>query len=108
MGEIELIDPDRHWLPKRIRPCPVCGDRDRVHRVVWGMPAGMPPEHLADRVYFAGCVIGDESGNWYCPVDARADQLIAAANAAGGPDNISVVVVDVIEESSPPTDSVST
>lgn len=66
------------WLPKRVKACPVCGDRDAVQLVVWGMPYGRPPEHEVDRIHFAGCVIAVEvDGNgdvirepkWRCPAD---------------------------------------
>lgn len=72
MDELNLIDPDEQWLPKWIPPCPVCGDTDRVQSVNRGMPAGPPPEHLADRLYFAGCIVDEwPAGDWYCPVDER-------------------------------------
>lgn len=72
MDGFDLIDLDEQWLPKRIPPCPVCGDTDRVQYVTRGMPAGRPPKHLEDRLYFAGC-IGDEwpKGDWYWPGDDR-------------------------------------
>ncbi len=43
----------------------------RVQYVIRGMPPA-PPEHIMDRLYFAGC-IDDEwpAGDWYCPVDER-------------------------------------
>ncbi len=72
MDELGLIDPARQWLPKGVPPCPICGDTTRVQCVIRGMPAGPPPEHLEDRLYFAGCIVDEwESGAWYCPVDDR-------------------------------------
>ena len=71
MDELGLIDPDEHWLPKRTPPCPVCGDSARVQYVIRGMPPA-PPEHLIDRLYFAGCIVDEwPAGDWYCPVDDR-------------------------------------
>lgn len=58
------------WLPARIRPCPECGDVERVQMVFYGLPAGMPPKEEQHRIKFAGCVIDDVRGpvpNWYCP-----------------------------------------
>ena len=72
MRELGLIDPDEQWLPKLIPPCPVCGDIDRVRYVIRGLPAGPPPEHLVDRLYFAGCIVDEWAmANWYCPVGDR-------------------------------------
>jgi hypothetical protein len=62
-----------HYLPKRIRGCPECGDRDRVQIVVFGMPAVPPTPDEEDRVLFAGCVMftsddpEQESPKWHCP-----------------------------------------
>ena len=72
MDELNHIDRGEGWLPKRIPPCPVCGDTEQVQYVIRGMPAGPPPEHLADRLYFAGCIVDEwAASNWYCPADDR-------------------------------------
>ncbi len=72
MDEFDLFDPDEGWLPKSGPACPACGDTDRVQYVIRGMPAGPPPEHLADRLYLAGCIVDEwDTANWYCPVDDR-------------------------------------
>ena len=71
-----MIPLHQRYLPKRIRRCPSCGDRDEVQYIVEGMPAYPPHPDEADRIYFAGCVIEvdlDEQGEplpnprWYCP-----------------------------------------
>lgn len=62
-----------NYLPKRVRRCPECGDRDRVQIVVYGMPAVPPTPDEEDRVLFAGCVMlasddpEQESPEWHCP-----------------------------------------
>lgn len=55
--------------PELIPPCPRCGDRDLVQVVVVGFPARMPAAHEADRVYFYGCMIQEDSlpEPWWCP-----------------------------------------
>ncbi len=68
------------YLPKRIKPCPECGDRETVQYIVEGMPAVPPTQEEEDRSYFAGCVIVegvDDEGNplprskWVCTACGR-------------------------------------
>jgi hypothetical protein len=54
-------------VPRRVLPCPTCGDTVRIQTVVFGMPAGMPSQEEEDQYYFAGCVMDDTMGTWYCP-----------------------------------------
>jgi ADP-ribosylglycohydrolase len=72
MNELDRTDPGDQWLPTWIQPCPICGDTTAVQAVVHGFPAGSPPEDLADRLYFAGCVLDEWALCWwYCPADER-------------------------------------
>jgi len=45
------------YLTKRVRRCPVCGDRGRVQIIVYGMPAVHPTLDEEDRAKFAGCIV---------------------------------------------------
>ena len=58
-----------NFLPKRIRRCPECGDRDEVQVIVYGMPAMPPTPEEEDRVVFAGCMfpLDEEPPKWRCP-----------------------------------------
>lgn len=62
-----------NYLPKRVRRCPECGDRDRVQIIVYGMPAVWPTPDEEDRVKFAGCMMpsyedpDQEPPKWHCP-----------------------------------------
>ena len=62
------------WLPKRIRRCPQCGDRDRVKLILYGMPAGRPPPEEEDRIIFAGCMMPmyedpeQQPPDWHCSI----------------------------------------
>jgi hypothetical protein len=71
MPELETSLPS--YLPKRIRRCPQCGDRDHIQVIIYGMPAGPPTPEEEDRVIFAGCVMfvsedpDWQSPKWHCP-----------------------------------------
>jgi hypothetical protein len=67
MPQLEPIFPS--YLPKRIRRCPQCGDRDHVQVIIYGMPAFPPTPEEKERVAFAGCVIDTdgEPPKWHCP-----------------------------------------
>jgi len=52
--------------PHRVLPCPTCGDAHRAQTVVFGMPAGQPTPEDEERYLFAGCVVDDTMGDWYC------------------------------------------
>jgi hypothetical protein len=53
--------------PRRVLPCPTCGDKARIQTVVFGMPAGPPTPEEEDKCYFAGCVDDGSMGDWFCP-----------------------------------------
>ncbi|MEN8041635.1 MAG: DUF6508 domain-containing protein [Actinomycetota bacterium] len=53
--------------PRRVLPCPTCGDASKIQTVVFGMPARMPTSEDEAQYHFAGCVVDDEMGDWYCP-----------------------------------------
>ena len=61
------------YLPKRIRRCPQCGDRDHVQLIFYGMPGFPPPPEEEDRIIFAGCMMPiyedpeQEAPDWHCP-----------------------------------------
>ncbi len=69
-------DPSTHrYLPKRIRRCPQCGDRDDVQFIAWGLPRlpiELTPEEEG-RVLFGGCMMPvyedpeQEPPDWHCP-----------------------------------------
>ena len=73
MPELESILPS--YLPKRIRRCPECGDRDQVQVIIWGLPrlpvSVSPAEE--GRVLFGGCMTpfyedpDQEPPDWHCP-----------------------------------------
>jgi hypothetical protein len=53
--------------PRRVLPCPTCGDTAKIQTVVFGMPAGPPTPGEEDENYFAGCTVDGSMGDWYCP-----------------------------------------
>jgi hypothetical protein len=53
--------------PRRVLPCPTCGDKAKIQTVVIGMPAGPPTEEEEDQYYFAGCTDDGSTGDWFCP-----------------------------------------
>jgi hypothetical protein len=53
--------------PRRVLPCPTCGDKAKVQTVVFGMPAGPPTPEEEDEYYFAGCTDDGGMGDWFCP-----------------------------------------
>ncbi|KAA3640333.1 MAG: hypothetical protein DWP92_03230 [Armatimonadetes bacterium] len=53
--------------PRRVLPCPTCGDRARIQTVVIGMPAGPPSPQDEEKYYFAGCIDDGSTGDWFCP-----------------------------------------
>ncbi|MCZ7533831.1 MAG: nuclease A inhibitor family protein [Acidimicrobiia bacterium] len=53
--------------PRRVLPCPTCGDRARIQTVVIGLPAGPPSPKDEDHYYFAGCTDDGSTGEWFCP-----------------------------------------
>lgn len=53
--------------PRRVLPCPTCGDTKNVQTVVFGMPAGQPTLEEEAKYYFAGCLVDGTMGDWYCP-----------------------------------------
>jgi len=64
-----MLEPGPRFLPKRIRACPNCRDRDHVQVIIYGMPTGPPSPREEDRVYFAGCIPSAESDpRWHCVV----------------------------------------
>lgn len=54
--------------PRRVLPCPTCGNKARIQTVVIGMPAGPPTPEEEDKYYFAGCVDDGSMGDWFCPM----------------------------------------
>jgi hypothetical protein len=54
-------------MPRRVLPCPTCGDKAKIQTVVIGMPAGPPTEEEEDQYYFAGCTDDGSTGDWFCP-----------------------------------------
>lgn len=54
--------------PRRVLPCPACGNKARIQTVVIGMPAGPPTPEEEDKYYFAGCVDDGSMGDWFCPM----------------------------------------
>lgn len=73
------------YLPKSVKNCPECGDRDDVQDIVEGLSATPLTTAAEDRLDFAGCVIDfqvDEHGNevpgprWYCPTDELFGELM--------------------------------
>lgn len=60
----------RH-LPRTvlIPPCPHCGDRESVQRLVCGLPLELPAPDERDRVEFTVCGKDEHSPNddWWCP-----------------------------------------
>ena len=66
LEELELSS----WLPKRIRKCPRCGDRDPIQFILFGLPLGRPPASEEDRIIMAGCLIRNADSplpRWHCP-----------------------------------------
>ena len=55
--------------PALIPPCPRCGDRERVIRMVCGLPAQLPLPEERDRVEFMVCPRDDHpaADGWWCP-----------------------------------------
>ncbi len=63
----------------RVLSCPTCGDKERVQKVVFGMPAGQPSAEDEERYFYAGCVIEEPiNGDWYCPA---CEQFYSRADA---------------------------
>ncbi len=69
-----MLPTEPTYLPKRIRRCPNCGDREKVQFIFRGLPPAPASPEEEDRIIFAGCLIEvDENGmdlpspRWHCP-----------------------------------------
>lgn len=67
VGVAHPLPPGDYIIPRRIPPCPICGDTERVQYVIHGMPPGPPEGFDENRVVFAGCVVDGDMRAWHCP-----------------------------------------
>ena len=69
VGHPYPLPPGEYVLPRRFRPCPSCGDTERVQYRVVGMPPAPPRVLDESRVRDEGCTVDEVElgGDWYCP-----------------------------------------
>jgi len=57
-------------MPKKKIACPICGKKDMVIPIIYGMPdEELFEESEQGKVHLGGCVIGSEDPEWYCKRD---------------------------------------
>ena len=66
--KVQLVLPPACIYDKNIRnkTCPICGKKDKVKPIIYGLPVGKLDE---DNYYYAGCLITFCQPHWYCKRD---------------------------------------